>query len=125
LLRERGTRAAVISVLQDLTGPARRWCSSRCARRTPAPGALPAATAPLAGGQPAAAVPMLRHGLPRPGLRHCRGGRLAQRCWWLGGGAIEYASLAMLQGQITDADIDAAIAGVMPVAAIAWTRISD
>ena len=42
-----------------------------------------------------------------------------------GGGAIEYASLAMIQGQITDADIDAAIARVMPVSSIAWTRISN
>jgi hypothetical protein len=42
-----------------------------------------------------------------------------------GVGAIQYASLSMLTGQITDADIDAAIAGVMPTAAIAWTRISN
>ena len=42
-----------------------------------------------------------------------------------GGGASEYASLAMIQGQITDSDINAAIARVMPTAAIAWTRISN
>jgi len=40
-------------------------------------------------------------------------------------GPIQYASLAMLTGQITDADITAAIAGVMPTAAIGWTRISN
>ena len=40
-----------------------------------------------------------------------------------GAGAVEYASLSMLQGAVTDSDIDAAIAGVMPVAAIAWTFV--
>jgi hypothetical protein len=40
-------------------------------------------------------------------------------------GAIEYAGLAMVQGQVTDSDIMAAIADVMPVAAIAWTRIDN
>ncbi len=40
-------------------------------------------------------------------------------------GAIEYANLAMTQAPVTDADIYAAVASVMPVAAIAWTRISN
>jgi hypothetical protein len=38
-------------------------------------------------------------------------------------GALEYASLAMVQGQVTDGDIMAAVAEVLPVASIAWTRI--
>jgi hypothetical protein len=42
-----------------------------------------------------------------------------------GQGAIEYASLAMVQGQITDADIYAAVADVLPVATIGWTRITN
>jgi hypothetical protein len=42
-----------------------------------------------------------------------------------GFGTIEYASLAMVQGQVTDSDIAAAIADVLPVAAIAWTRIEN
>ncbi len=42
-----------------------------------------------------------------------------------GQGAIEYASLAMVQGQVTDADIYAAVADVLPVAAIGWTRITN
>ena len=60
-----------------------------------------------------------------------QGSGIAQVAGWRAGaggwgvGAIEYASLDMVQGQITDADIDAAIAGVMPVAAIAWTRITN
>jgi len=42
-----------------------------------------------------------------------------------GVGTIEYASLEMVQGQVTDSDIVAAIADVVPVAAIAWTRIEN
>jgi hypothetical protein len=42
-----------------------------------------------------------------------------------GQGAIQYASLAMLTGQITDSDIMAAAASIMPTATIAWTRISN
>ena len=42
-----------------------------------------------------------------------------------GQGTIEYASLAMVQGQVTDADIYAAVADVLPVAAIGWTSIAN
>ena len=40
-------------------------------------------------------------------------------------GTIEFADLGMVSAQVTDADIDAAIAGVLPSAAIAWTHISN
>jgi hypothetical protein len=40
-------------------------------------------------------------------------------------GGIEYASLAMAQSQVTDADINSAIATTVPVAVTAWTRISN
>jgi hypothetical protein len=42
-----------------------------------------------------------------------------------GQGAIEYASLAMVQAQVTDEDIYNAIADVLPVATIGWTKIVD
>jgi hypothetical protein len=42
-----------------------------------------------------------------------------------GVGAIEYADLGMAATQVTDAEIDVAIAAVMPAATIAWTRISN
>ena len=42
-----------------------------------------------------------------------------------GGGAIQYASLAMVQSQVTDAEINTAIATTVPVAVTAWTRISN
>ncbi len=41
------------------------------------------------------------------------------------GGAIEYGSLTMVQSQVTDDDINAAIATTIPVAVTAWTRISN
>lgn len=42
-----------------------------------------------------------------------------------GVGALQYASLSMLTGEITDADILATIANVLPVATTAWTQISN
>jgi hypothetical protein len=50
--------------------------------------------------------------------------------WGCGGagygqGSLEYASLVMMQGQVTDADICSAITDVLPVGVIAWTRITD
>jgi hypothetical protein len=42
-----------------------------------------------------------------------------------GGGAIEYAGLDLIQGLVTDSDIENAIAGVLPAATIAWVRIRD
>ncbi len=48
---------------------------------------------------------------------------------WAGGGygvgAFEYASISWTEGQITDADMFAAINGVRPAATIAWMRIVD
>ena len=41
-----------------------------------------------------------------------------------GQGSLEYASLTMMQGQVTDTDICRAITAVLPVGVIAWTRIS-
>ena len=42
-----------------------------------------------------------------------------------GAGAIEYGSLAMITGPVTDADIYAAVAAVMPAAGTAWIQISN
>ena len=55
---------------------------------------------------------------------------IANVAGWNGGGGyglgpIEYADLAIAGLGISDADIDAAIAAVMPAASIAWTRISN
>jgi hypothetical protein len=60
-----------------------------------------------------------------------KGGTLADVVGWggpsggWGGGAFCYASLEMMTGRVTDEDIAAAVAGAMPVSAIAWMRISN
>jgi hypothetical protein len=42
-----------------------------------------------------------------------------------GSGAMEYASLPQVPLEVSDADINAAIAATVPVAVTAWTRISN
>jgi hypothetical protein len=125
LLRERGTRGAVISVLQDLTG--RTPVVFEPMRPADTRGWGAALGYGAAGGWGSLLLPfqcfVTAYRAQGAGIATVAGWRAGAGGW--GVGAIEYASLDMLQGQVTDADIDAAIAGVMPVAAIAWTRISD
>ncbi len=125
LLPPRATRPALVGVLRDLTG------------RTPVvfEPARPADTGAygialgygVAGGWGSLALPYqsfvtafrpLDAGVPLvAGWGSGAGG-------W-GVGAIEYASAAMIEAQVSDAEIDSAIAVTLPVATIAWTRISD
>jgi hypothetical protein len=124
LLRERGTRGAIISVLGDLTGRAPVVFEPARAADTGAWGIATGYGA--AGGWGSLMLPfqcfVTAYRAQGSGIARVAG-------WGSGGGwgvgAIEYAGLEMLEGQLTDADIAAAIAGVMPVAAIAWTRITD
>ncbi len=131
LMRHRATRGALIATLQDLTG------------RTPA--VFEPARATDTGGYG-------RIGSPATGLAYGYIGgwgslALSFQCFvtayrpagvgisevagWgsqtgaYGAGVIEYASLAMVQAQVTDADICAAIAAIMPAATIGWTRITN
>ena len=125
------TRGAIIGVLQDLTGraPCRvrtspidrhgRLCLvDRCRRR----GRLRQCRRM---GQSCAAISVLHHRLSSGRQRHRHGLRLGWSAGGYGRGAIEYASLEMVQGQVTDDDIYAAVADVLPVAAIGWTRITN
>ena len=124
LLREHGTRSAVTSVLLDLTGRApaifepMRPADTGAWNRFSGYG--------VAGGWGSLSLPfqcfITAYRPNGSGIGIVAGwGRGAGG---YGRGAIEYASLAMLSGQVTDADIDAAVASVMPAATIAWTRIS-
>ncbi|MBV8399017.1 MAG: hypothetical protein JOZ17_09790 [Acetobacteraceae bacterium] len=131
VLRDRGTRAAVAAILTDLTGrPPAIFEPSRPAD-TGAWGGQGQGTMGLgygaAGGWGSLSLPFQAF---VTAYRPRRSG-IAQVTGWcaIGGGyrtgSIEYASLAMTQGPVTDADIYASVASVMPVAAIAWTRISN
>ncbi len=125
LLRERGTRAALTSVLTDLTGRAPAIFES----------ARPADTGAwngvngygMAGGWGSLALPfqclVLAHRPQGAGIASVAG--YATSAAGYGLGPVEYASLAMLQGQVTDADIYAAAASVMPACGIAWMQITN
>ncbi len=125
MVRERGTRNAVISALTDLTG------------HPPVvfePG-MPADTGVWgfgigygqAGGWGSLDLPFQCFVTAyRP-----RANGVAQVAGWgvcigaYGQGSIEYANGGMSQGQVTDEEIFAAVAGGLPSASIAWTRITN
>jgi hypothetical protein len=131
LFRERGTRAAVVSVLQDLTGrppeifePAQPSDAGGYASLAGGGGG---AGYGCAGGWGSLTLPFqcfitayrpIGAGIAMISGWSSSGGAYGQ-------GAIEYASLTMVQAQVTDGDIYNAIAGVLPVATIGWTRITD
>jgi hypothetical protein len=131
LFRERGTRGALIAVLQDLTGraplvfePARTGDTGGYASLGGSGGGVGYG---WAGGWGSLALPFQCFVTAyRPA-----GSGIAAVCGWggsvgcYGRGAIEYASLDMVQGQVTDSDIYTAIADVLPVATIGWTRITN
>jgi hypothetical protein len=131
LFRERGTRAAIIAALQDLTGraptvfePARPTDTGGYASLTGAGGGVAYGAA---GGWGNLGLPFQCF------VRAYRpvGNGIATVAGWggpvggYGRGTIEYASLEMVQGQVTDADIHATVADVLPVSTIAWTRIAS
>lgn len=131
LFRERGTRAAIVAALQDLTGrgpfvfePARSTDTGGYSSMSGGGGGLGYGSA---GGWGSLALPFQCFITAyRP-----VGSGIATVSGWggpsggYGQGTIEYASLEMVQGQVTDNDIYAAVADVLPVAAIGWTRITN
>jgi hypothetical protein len=131
LFRERGTRSAIIAELQDLTG---RTPSVFEPARPTDTGGYGSLTAAVTGFAYNVAGGWGNLGLPfqcfitayRPA-----GSGIADVAGWgdpIGGygqGAIEYASLEMVEGQVTDADIYAAVAEVLPAATIGWTSITS
>jgi hypothetical protein len=131
LFRERGTRAAVIVALQDLTGrtplvfePAHTGDTGGYAATHGGGGGIGYG---VAGGWGSLDLPFQCFVTAyRP-----TGSGIAAVAGWgasVGGygcGTIEYAGVDMVQGQVTDQDINAAIAAVLPITAIGWTRITD
>jgi hypothetical protein len=126
LLREHGTRQAVINALQMLTGRTPRVFEPICTTDT---GGYTAGGAGygVAGGWGSMTLPFQCFITAyRPfgsGIQQVAGWGGATGAY--GGGTIEYASLSMVQGQVTDGDIAAAVAGVLPVATIAWIQITN
>ena len=131
LVRERGTRQAVVAALCDITGrspaifePAFTldtggYCSTAGAGGGSAYG--------LAGGWGSLELPMQFF---VTAYRPVGAGITSVSGWCCDGagygeGSLEYASLTMMQSQVTDADLFQAIASVVPVGVIAWARISS
>lgn len=130
LLRPRGTRAALVNELTNLTG--RTPVVFEPARPADTGGWTKALGYGAAGGYGSVNLPFqvfvtafrpLGTGVPRvAGWGHQP--VVAAAGGW-GTGAVQYASLAMVQSQVTDSDINQAIASTVPVAVTAWTRISN
>ncbi len=117
-VRERGTRAAIVSVLTDLTG---RTPSLFEPARIADTGAY--ATPSFAYGTVGA---WGSFGLPFQVFviaRRPQGAAIANIAGYGTPGPLARASMSMISGQITDADIYAAIASVAPTASTAWTSI--
>jgi hypothetical protein len=125
LLRDRATRAAVSSVLTDLTGRApivfepTRPADTGAWRVGGGYG--------IAGGWGSLRLPyqvfITAFRAQGTGVPMVGGWRRGAGGWGLG--AMQYVSAPMVESQISDADIYAAIARTMPVATTAWTRISN
>ncbi len=135
LIRDRCTRAAVISVLTDLTGREPRVFEPARSTDTGGYGGGNSGGGlgfGITGSWGSLALPFQcfvtafrPHG---NGIAFVGGWANAGTPSGAGGyglGALEYASLAMAQQQVSDTDIAQAIASVMPVSTIAWTSIRD
>jgi len=130
ITRTRGTRAAIIATLTDLTG------------RTPTV-FEPARSADTGGwGSQSGGFYGFAYGgaggwgnldMPFQALVTAyrpAGTGIADVSGWggpggYGVGPIEYGDEAIIEGSVTDADIYAAVAAVLPTTAIAWTQISN
>jgi hypothetical protein len=131
LFRERGTRSALISMLRDITGREPVVFEPGRTTDTGGYGSLHSdgseAAYCVSGGWGNLELPFQCFVTAyRP-----TGSGIAVVSGWggptgaYGAGAIEYANLAMVQGQVTDDDIYMAIADVLPVATVGWTRITN
>ena len=131
LFRERGTRAGVIAALQYLTGqvptvfePARATDTGGYGSLTyPATGLAYGAT----GGWGSLALPfqcfITAYRPVGTGIAFVSG--WGGNGGGYGEGALEYADLDMIQGQVTDQSIYATVADALPVASIGWVNIVD
>jgi hypothetical protein len=131
MLRERATRPALLAALTDLTGHTPLiFEPSRPADTGAWGGPLGYG---LAGGWGSLALPyqcFVTVFRPTGAGIASTGGWSGPAGWGYGqthqpAGALQYADLTLLTGEITDAEILATIKAVLPTATIAWTRIAS
>ena len=120
LVREHATRAALIAVLQTLTGRAPTIFEPA---RTTDTGSYDTGALAYnhAGAWGSLALPFQVFVT----VRRPQGAGIANVAGYGTGGPLTRAGLADISGQVTDPDIYAAIASVMPTAATAWTCITN
>lgn len=127
LFRERGTRNAVVKVLRDITGRTPIVFEPQRPADTGAYGA-PNSGYGVAGGYGSLLLPyqafVTAYRPTGSGIPNVAGYGIASAGYGVGSQAA-YASLDMIQGQVTDADIYAAVDSVRPVSTIVWARISS
>ena len=135
LWREKATRHAVVQVLTDLVGrppivfePANPYDTGGYGAAGSAAGTGLAYG--RAGGYGSLALPYQFFVIGLRGSRSAISGTMGYYTGtgWAGGGygagAIEYASVGWTEGQVADADMDRAVAAVLPTCAIAWMAIA-
>ena len=119
LTRTHGTRAALVATITDLTGTPPVIFEPARPSDTGAYG-MGAFAWNRAGGWGSLSLPFQSFvTVTRP-----HGAGIATLAGYGTGGPVVYADLSMMTGQVTDADIYAAVADTIPVATIAWTRIT-
>ncbi|SOY56868.1 hypothetical protein [Cupriavidus taiwanensis] len=125
LFRERATRLGLIRVLEDLTGRTPIVIEPTRPADTGAYG-VPTSGYGYAGAYGSLSMPFQAFVIAfRPagtGIPNVAGYGISTGAYNTASQA-EYASLSMIQGGVTDADIYAAIDSVKPVATIVWTSI--
>jgi hypothetical protein len=128
LFREKATRRAVISILTSLTGRAPKIIEPTRPEDTGAYGA-PNSGYGVAGAYGSMSLPyqafvIAYRPISNAGIASVAGygtspGGYSTPSW------AEYASMSMVTGDVTDADIFAVIDAVKPAGTIIWTRISN
>jgi hypothetical protein len=120
LVREHATRASVVSVVSDLTGNAPSIFEP--ARVSDTGGY---ATGGSAYGNAGAWGSLSLPFQILVTVKRAQGVGIANIAGYGTGGPLARASLSAAAGQVTDSDIYAAIASVMPTSTRAWTRITN
>lgn len=128
LFRERATRAALIQVLTDLTGRAPIVIEPQQPGDCGAYG-VPTSGYGVAGYYGSLLLPsqafLIAFRPASSGIPNIAGYGNAPAAYGVPSRGGMYASLTMIQGQVTDADIYAAIDSVKPVGTVIWTTIKS